>query len=387
MSSQMDNPQAKLEQHIKELSTLNAIGDILNQEINFEKAIGRALEKLIELTGLTTGWVFLTRLTEGDSHQAGFHLVTTAGLPPALNCDKARPLSEGRCDCQWLFKNKRLDKGVNIVHCSRLESARGDKAGLEIHASMPLLGQSGPVGILNLAAPGQNTFNEEILQFLTTVGKQLGTAFERSRLQELHTQEASYLATLEERQRLATEMHDSVTQLLFATDLSLNIVKESQDEEQRYKNLNKASELVGAALNELKGLIEVLRPADLSKGLQSALSRLAKRSSTTLKTDLSLEKIAVSDDIAKVLYRIAQEAIHNTLKHARASQMWIVLEQKKEKLILRLEDNGKGLEKNYVAGIGLKSMSQRAKSIKGNLHLLPRQGGGLKVEVEVPWET
>ena len=383
----MDNPQAKLEQHIKELSTLNAIGDILNQEIDFEKAIGRALEKLVKLTGLTTGWVFLTRLTEGDSHQAGFYLVAKTGLPPALNCNKTKPLIEGSCDCQWLFKNRRLDKGVNIVHCSRLESARGDKAGLEIHASMPLLGQSGPVGILNLAAPGQNTFSEGTLQFLTTVGKQLGTAFERSRLQELHTQEASYLATLEERQRLATEMHDSVTQLLFATDLSLNIVKESQDEEQRYENLGKASELVSAALNELKGLIEVLRPADLSKGLQGALSRLVKRSSTDLETHLALEKITVPDDIAKVLYRIAQEAMHNTLKHARASQMWIVLEQKKQNLLLRLEDNGKGLPKDYVAGIGLTSMSERAQSIQGTLNLLPRRGGGLKVEIEVPWET
>ncbi len=387
MSNQVQNPHTKLEQHIKELSTLNAIGDILNQEISFEKAIERALQRLIELTGLTTGWVFLTRLAEGDSHQAGFNLVTATGLPPALGCDKAKPLSEGRCDCQWLFRNKRLDKGVNIVHCSRLERARGDKAGLEIHASVPLLGQSGPVGILNLAAPGQDTFSEEILQFLTTVGKQLGTAFERSRLQELHTQEASYLATLEERQRLATEMHDSVAQLLFATDLSLNIVKESQDEKQRSKNLNKASELVSVALNELKGLIEVLRPADLSKGLQGALSRLAKRSSTTLETHLSLEKIAVPDEVARVLYRIAQEAMHNTLKHARASQVWISLEQKQVKLILRLEDNGTGLAKNYVAGIGLTSMSQRAKSIDGSLNLLPRQGGGLRVEVEVPWEA
>ena len=185
---------AALERRVAELSTLNAIGDILNREADFGEALRLGLTKLVELLDLTAGWVFVTQVVQGDSHQGAFGVAATTGLPPALSEDENRPLCKGSCDCQWLFRQGQLDAGVNIVHCSRLESADGDKGGLELHASVPLLGRTGPVGILNLAAAGPEPFDAETLTFLTAVGRQLGTAFERSRLLSARTEAARHHA-------------------------------------------------------------------------------------------------------------------------------------------------------------------------------------------------
>ncbi len=303
------------------------------------------------------------------------------GLPEALLKNDKAVLCEGGCECQSLFKKGQLDTGVNIVYCSRLEQAEGNKGELELHASMPLLGQAGPVGILNLAATGQTKFDSENLDFLTTVGKQLGTAFERSKLMIAREEEARYAATLEERQRLATDMHDSLAQLLFAADLSLNIAQETTQEQQKQANIAKASDLISAAQAELKSLIEVLRLADLSQGLSYALKRLTKRTSGSLNTHLELDKFHLSEQQEEALYRISQEALHNVLKHANASNVWIKLHKRKNSLRLIIEDDGKGLKQPHKAGLGMHNMKARAKVLAADLRFSESAYGGLKLEL------
>ena len=370
-------------QHLKQLSTLNEITSILNQEVDFQVAVQAALERLVDLEALTTGWVFLTSLEDKDA----FRTVAQTGLPEALAQDDLRPLCEGGCDCQWLFKNGRLDTGVNIVHCSRLEREEGDKGGLELHASMPLLGQSGPVGILNLAAAGREQFSKDTLDFLTTVGRQLGIAYERSQLQSLREKEIAYAATLEERQRLATDMHDSVAQLLFAAELSLVVAKETQDDAQKDQNVNKAAELVSASLSELKSLVEVMRPADLSQGLDYALKRLAARLSETINTHVSLQELHLADVEAEAIYRISQEALHNVLRHAQAKNVWMRLSLLKLKsgkqVLFSIEDDGIGLGEDYNIGMGMANMEARARQIHADLSFSERSPSGVKLELRM----
>lgn len=371
------------EQHLKHLSTLNAIGDILNREADFELALQEALERLVKLEDLATGWVFLKRqdAAETDKQNLSFRIVADMGLPQALSANDKAVLCEGGCECQSLFKKGQLDTGVNIVHCSRLEHAEGDKGELELHASMPLLGQAGPVGILNLAATGQTKFDSESLDFLTTVGKQLGTAFERSKLMIAREEEARYAATLEERQRLATDMHDSLAQLLFAADLSLTIAQETTQEQQKQANIAKASDLISAAQAELKSLVEVLRPADLSQGLRYALKRLSKRTSGSLTTHLEIDKLSLSEQQEEALYRISQEALHNVLKHANANTVWIKLHKRKNSLTLMIEDDGQGLKQPHKTGLGMHNMKARAKALNANLQFSKSAAGGLRLEL------
>ncbi len=112
-----------IERHLNELSTLNKILEILNQQVVFSTALQLALEELVKLLDLSTGWVFLE-----DSQKDMFWLAASTGLPPALAKNDHYCLREGGCTCQGRFGRGELDKGVNIVDCSRLEVPKVTKA-------------------------------------------------------------------------------------------------------------------------------------------------------------------------------------------------------------------------------------------------------------------
>lgn len=247
-----------VKRRLEELSTLNRILEILNREADFNKALQKALGELVKLLNLTTGWVFLTE-TENSAKQNRLSLAASVGLPSALAAKDKKCLREGSCNCHWYFRNNELDKGVNIVDCSRLEVAKGDKGGLEIHASMPLLTDEGPVGILNLASPGREIFDKETLAFLTAIGRALGLAFRRATLQAQHVREREAIAKLEERTKLARDIQQSVSQLLFTADTTLRGAKE----EGHGAALERSASLVRTSLAELHDLDELLQPATL----------------------------------------------------------------------------------------------------------------------------
>lgn len=384
-----------LRERLEQLATMNAIGEVLNQEPSFAVAADRALARLVELLGLQAGWLFVTGVARGEAKAGTLTVAACHGLPAALAVDDAAPLRAGGCDCQWLFRHGRLDAGVNIVHCSRLEAATGDRAGLEVHASIPLLGRRGPVGIMNLAAPGRDRFDEATLAFLTAIGRQLGTAFERSRLLDERTREARYTAALEERQRLAVEMHDSVAQVLFAAELSLQSAL--ADAAHGRDRVAAAAGLVGDALERLRALVEVLRPVDPGAPLDTLLRRLAERLGTALEVSVELPADAVALDAALdaaatvALYRVAQEATHNALKHASAHRLWLRIDVEPEAVVLTVADDGVGPPDDAAlaasGGLGLPSLRHRLDQVGGRLTLGPRPAGGTTLEARVPWRA
>ncbi|HEY8498772.1 MAG TPA: GAF domain-containing sensor histidine kinase [Limnochordales bacterium] len=156
---------------------LGEIARLLNSRVDIESAFDEVLRLVTELLGLRTAWLFLQGRT-------GRRLVFAAahGLPPALQVERMRPLRQGTCDCFYLFYGGRLREAVNVVECSRLQEASGDRGGLVYHASVPLRASSGVLGVLNVAAEGESLFDEAALSLLTAVGEHLGTALERSRL-------------------------------------------------------------------------------------------------------------------------------------------------------------------------------------------------------------
>lgn len=369
----------------QQLVTLNSIGEILNREAEFELAVSEALEQLVCLMGLSAGWVFLSNTSQGDSHQGSFSLAASTGLPPALSRDERRPLCSGSCECQGLLRRGKLDHGINMVTCSRLADSQGEREGLELHASVPLLGSEGPVGILNLAAPGDTRFDRNTLTFLAAVGKQLGIAFQRSRLQAQRTREVRYSAALEERERLAREMHDSLAQLLFAAELSLqSALAEATDPPS--PALQRASEAVSGALADLHSLVEVQRAADLPFGLLPALARLAHRTGAgETQVHLDAQPLDVQGQPAEALYRIAQEAVGNALRHSQGQNIWIRLERCGTGLNLSVADDGRGFDvEESHAGMGLAGLHQRASAVGGWVRIESGNDGTV-VNTEVPW--
>jgi two-component system, NarL family, sensor kinase len=297
-----------VKRRLNELSTLNRILEILNQKADFHEALQKALEELAKLLNLTTGWVFLTQIEsdakQSDIKQATLSLSACVGLPPALLAKEKKCLREGSCNCQWLFRHGELDKGVNIVNCSRLEAAKGNKGGLEVHASMPLLTDEGPVGILNLASLGPETFDEETLNFLTAIGRALGLAFRRATLQAQHVREREAIAKLQERTRLARDIQQSMSQLLFTADATLRVAKEDN----HGAALERSATLVTTSLKELHSLGGLLQPTslkDLTPKELEVLGLIAKGlTNKAIAKELSIAEKTVKTHVSSVLSKL-----------------------------------------------------------------------------------
>ncbi len=161
---------------IAELTTLNVLAQTLNQALDLREALDSALAHIVDLLELHTGWIFL--LDEG--HQ--FVLAARQDLPPAIGYPG--PAWRDTCACQDFCLEGKLDKAVNMVRCSRLKGAVGDKRGLAQHASVPLFNQDEVIGILNVATTEWGQFSPAQLQLLSAIGSMLGTAVVRAQLHE-----------------------------------------------------------------------------------------------------------------------------------------------------------------------------------------------------------
>ncbi|HMO58490.1 MAG TPA: SpoIIE family protein phosphatase [Roseiflexaceae bacterium] len=164
------------QRRVAELTTLNALAQTLNRALDLREALDSVLPHIVELMGLETGWIFLS------DENGGYRLAARHQLPPAI--EYPGQAWQGECTCQELCSVGKLNKAVNVVRCSRLRYALGDKRSLAQHASVPLLSGDELVGILNVATTEFGRFSPAQLQLLSAIGFSLGTAIARARLHE-----------------------------------------------------------------------------------------------------------------------------------------------------------------------------------------------------------
>lgn len=184
------------QQTFLDLTTLNKIAEALNRSPDARTALQAALTRLVELMRLETGWIFLVDETAKDLRWGeGFILAAHHNLPPALDPTRSTAWIGG-CDCQTECQMGRLSEAYNEIECSRLKAAQGDRRGLTLHASAPLVTSGKTIGILNVAARDRSAFDKRTLSLLENIGNQIGSALERTQLydslqsQRLHEQSA-----------------------------------------------------------------------------------------------------------------------------------------------------------------------------------------------------
>jgi NarL family two-component system sensor histidine kinase LiaS len=205
-------------------------------------------------------------------------------------------------------------------------------------------------------------------------------------------QDKQALAQLEERNRLARELHDTVKQQTFATLMQVraarNQLKNNPHEVEQH--LLEAEGLIKASQQELSLMINELRPAALKdQGLQAALETYLENWSTQAcipSTFQALNTRKLSLDVEQALYRVAQEALANTARHSRASAVTLLLECNPESVRLEVSDNGIGFDPldEQIAGYGLQSMQERLASLHGILEVNSVPGEGTMVVAKVP---
>ncbi|MFL5628552.1 MAG: sensor histidine kinase [Ktedonobacteraceae bacterium] len=241
-----------------------------------------------------------------------------------------------------------------------------------------------------------------LVVFLTTaiITGQLASALRRrveqgkSRERELRLlyEQAQELASLQERQRLARELHDSVSQALYGIGLGAYTAKEAleSDPEQAMASIDYVLTLTEAGLAEMRALIFELRPESLEiEGLVAALTKqvavLRTRYKLTVEADLG-EEPDLSMEMKHTLYRIAQEALHNIVKHAHASMVELRLASQANEIILEVRDNGKGFDPAgpFPGHLGLCSMYERVTKMGGTLAIESAPGQGTCISARMP---
>jgi signal transduction histidine kinase len=220
----------------------------------------------------------------------------------------------------------------------------------------------------------------------------------RSRERELRLlyEQAQELAALQERQRLSRELHDSVSQTLYGISLGAHATREAlegSDPEQATAAIDYVLVLAEAGLAEMRALIFELRPESLeTEGLVAALTKqvavLRTRYELTVDADLG-EEPDFPLEAKHALYRIAQEALHNIVKHARASTVALRLARQENEIILQVRDNGKGFDPAgpFPGHFGVRSIKERAAKMGGTLTIESVPGEGTCIEVRAPQVT
>ena len=242
-------------------------------------------------------------------------------------------------------------------------------------------------------------FTEDDERAAVTLANQAGVAIQNARL----FADAQERLALEERNRLARELHDSVSQALFSMTLQtraaqLALEKHGPDPRAAVASrLARLRELTEGAHAEMRALIFELRPEAIrEEGLVGAIRKhaegIAARDDLPIHIDASEEPIALPADVEKEMYRLTQEALTNVAKHAEASQAWVRLYPPGEEsgeLVIEVEDDGTGFDPSLPrpGHLGLNTMSERAAKLGGRLNISSTPQKGTLIRAAVPVAT
>lgn len=198
---------------------------------------------------------------------------------------------------------------------------------------------------------------------------------------------------VQERQRLARELHDSVSQQLFAASMILSALNETATLQQpAARQLKQTEQIVQQAQLEMRALLLHLRPAalknkTLAEGLRDLLTEL--RQKVTFDIHERLEEVTLPKGAEDHLFRIAQETLSNTLRHSKATEVQLLLVERDRRVILRVQDNGVGFsvdDETHGGSYGLRNIEERAIEIGGTCKIVAIPQQGTIVEVQIPTE-
>ncbi|HLF79837.1 MAG TPA: histidine kinase, partial [Dehalococcoidia bacterium] len=251
--------------------------------------------------------------------------------------------------------------------------------------AVPLALKDRLLGMLTVSHEQEGYYNQHHAQLVQAIANQAAVAIENARLYG----QAQQLASAEERQKLARELHDSVSQALYGIALGARTARTllDRDAPRATEPMDYVLSLAEAGLAEMRALIFELRPESLEiEGLVAALDKqiaaTAARYNVAVESDLGEEPpLPLSDK--EVFYRVGQEALHNMIKHSKATHASVRLFASDGDISLEVRDNGVGFEAgtSFPGHMGLVSMKERAASIGASLEVESAPGQGTTVRM------
>jgi signal transduction histidine kinase len=389
-----------LQQTQAENRVLNRIIEVLCSDEDLELVLSATTDLVLEATGSDA--CFLHLLDE-DSKK----IALRAASEPYRHMVGKVELALGEGLAGWVAQHRE----VVLISDNKFDDPRykyiPELGGHDYSAvaSLPLVSPMGRlVGVVNIHSKTARDFSTEDVAFLQHVGTLVGATIERTMLlDELVRSEQtcqlvvqrSFQAQEDERRRVATEIHDGVTQHLISIWYRMSACERfiEDDVAAARVELEEAKRLINAALDEARIAIYDLRPTTLDDlGLAPALEELANR---TLRPDI---EVSVATNISgtlpshmeTALYRITQEAFNNIRKHAHAHHVELALNESKEQVSMRITDDGAGFDyatyrdSRPEASFGLLGMTERVDLLGGNLTIESADGKGTSIELRAP---
>ena len=388
MSAQLRDSYAELDKRVasrtQELATLNAVAAVVSQSLNLERILEDALGKIIPELGFTAGAAFILPDEDGESDR--LRLVTSLNLSAdAVAALEARaPDVLDRCLEEPGRPAQVLE--VDVLGSGGPPDAAGT-AGRHSAVEIPLAAKGTVFGALVLLAAGEVELTPEQLASLSGLGTQIGMAVDNARLYA----QAEESAAAMERNRLARDLHDAVSQTLFSASLIAEILPRiyERDPEQGRERLEELRQLTRGALAEMRTLLLELRPAALADAnlpdlLQQLGEALVGRSRIPIDVQVDTS-VDVPAEVGVALYRIAQEALNNVAKHSGATHAELSLRELHDdagialELVVRDDGGGFDMDDARPGSLGLTIMAERAESIGAELDLSSASGEGTRV--------
>jgi signal transduction histidine kinase len=397
MAQNLRQSRAELEESLnntnrrnRELAAVNRVTAAISQSLNLEKVLDEALQQFVEVAEVEYGSLFMM-----DDRNEFLTLAVHKGQSQEYIQQFSRIMVGSQltglvaAQGEVLIKENPTEDKHHPVTLKEAEDKR-------FYLGVPLKNKGRVVGVVNLTSTRIRTVTESEVELFKAIGSQIGIAIENARLYR----QAQQLAALEERNRLARDLHDSVTQTIFSLTLTAEStqVMMIKKPERVPAQLERLQNLARSALAEMRALIFQLRPAELEEqGLVAALEKhiAAVRNKENIEVDFEVvnaNDYRLSNEHEQALYRIAQESMNNVVKHAQATQVWVKLAIDNQKVTLVVRDNGVGFDPSGQAAennreqksLGMTSMRERAALTGGNLVIESQPDQGSTVTVILP---
>ena len=363
--SNADNPAARYTQVSRLLGELRGMARRLPGSLDPVSAAETLLDDCAEVTAFERGGVLIA--TSGER-------LTPLVLRGADRLDlDSGTAGDGHIATAW--------QSAQVVR----DTGRQVRTGMASLLVVPIPADERCTGVLVLEAAADGAFPPHVVQ---QVGQLVAATAPRLE-SALLFDEIRRLATVEERQRVAREIHDGIAQELVYVGYELDALKAELESGRpgALEGVRRTREHVTRIISELRLSIFTLRTAPEPGGLGAALSEyvrsVAGAAGIGVHLALSEELDRLPADAEAELLRIAQEAVANARKHAKPRNLWVTLEVDPPHALLRIEDDGQGIDGSGRRGFGLEIMQERAERLGASLRIVPREPSGTCVEVEV----
>jgi signal transduction histidine kinase len=372
-----------------DLGALVAVGKAVTSSTDLDAALDRALDTILEATSAEAAEVWLA---EGDRHLA---MRRFRGSHEAALLERTRfPFGEGY---PGIVAQTREPLIVHdLAEDPRFLRSAAVAAGIQTFRALPLLHQDGGVDVLAVAARSPDALKGPAeMRLLEGVGEWVAVAVENARLRE----QVGNIAVLEERERIAQELHDGLAQVLLYINAQTSAIGRLLSDGRAEEARGEILQLREAARGVYADVREAILGLHLASAQPGRIWRTLREYAENIATQTAIRVTWVGLDIAErsrvepatetQLMRIVQEALTNVRKHAAASEVTVSIADKDGCLSIAVEDNGRGFDPATVGQdgngrFGLHTMRERARGIGGRLQVASAPGAGTTVIVNVP---